>query len=222
MSDSAVPERQCTFCSKKQSDTVNLKQCAKCKTQSYCSRECQNNDWKNHKKTCAQNSAASTTDSLTNPPSEDLLKHARQTVDLLKALSHDPNFRKDLRSIPPSASGLKYIADFVSRTFREYWCPLLAPQAFAELSADLESFHGMEREQHLRDMNAKFDEVNSRDANFDKDKWPTLNKEKYNDSIGRNFMAAKIVQTPSQQAMMGGSYAYSEEVRDVCRRILNE
>jgi len=219
MADSAAPERQCAHCGKKQSELSEpLKACAKCHTQAYCSRDCQKEGWKNHRKVCAGNNAA-------EPPvaaQEDLLKNARQTVDFLKALSHDPNFRKNLRSIPQSASGLMYLSDFVSRTFREYWTPLLAPQKYAELSADLESFHGMEREQHLKDMAAKFEEVKGRDESFDKDKWPTLDKQKFGDCISRNIMAANIVRTPSQQAMMGGPYNYSDEVKEVCRQIVGE
>jgi len=157
--------------------------------------------------------------SASTPPPEDLLKYAKQTVDLLKALSHDPNFKRDLRSIPQSAAGLMYLSDFVSRTFREYWCPILAPQQFAELSADLEPFHGIEREQHLREMASKFEEVKAQDGDFDKDRWPKLDKEKYGDCIKRNLMAAEIVQNPGRQGMMGGIYEYSEEVREVCRRI---
>ena len=216
MADSTATEKQCENCKKKQSELSNpLKACAKCHTQAYCSRDCQKDDWKNHKKVCAGNNATSTPGATP----EEMLTYAQQTIDLLKALSHDPNFRKDLRSIPESAAGLMYLSDFVSRTWREYWCPLLAPQKFAELSAELESFHGIEREQHLREMAAKFDEVKSGDNSFDKDQWPTLDKKKYDDCFSRNFMAAKIVQTPSQQAMMGGPYEYAEEVKEVCGRI---
>lgn len=41
----------CSTCRKPQSE-VTLKNCAKCKSQLYCSRECQKADWKNHKKLC--------------------------------------------------------------------------------------------------------------------------------------------------------------------------
>lgn len=44
-----MPET-CTVC-KKEADT---KRCAKCKTQWYCSRDCQKTDWRNHKKDCAR------------------------------------------------------------------------------------------------------------------------------------------------------------------------
>ncbi|KAK5955781.1 hypothetical protein OHC33_003422 [Knufia fluminis] len=224
MSDPTTATQSCAHCKKMQFELPNnttLKRCAKCHTQAYCSRECQKDDWENHKRVCTQNNATPTPGSMSNPPTSDLEKHARQTVDLLNALSHDPNFRKDLRSIPAQAAGLKYLADFVSRTFREYWCPLIAPQKFAELSAELESFHGIEREAHLRDMASKFEEVKRRDGDFDKDKWPTLDREKYRDCISRNTMAATIVQNPARQAMMGGSYEYSEEVKEVCRKIMS-
>ena len=224
--DTSAPDQQCTFCKKPQSDLPTaLKTCAKCHTQSYCSRECQKNDWKNHKKTCAQNSATTTSapaagaGSHASTKPEVILKHAQQTVDLLTALSHDPNFRKDLRSIPQSAAGLMYLSDFVSRTFREYWAPLLPPQVFATLSGDLESFHGIERDQHLQDMAAKFEEVKAGDATFDKDEWPRLDREKYSDCVRRNLMAAEIVQSPGKQGMMGGVYDYPEEVKEACKKI---
>lgn len=48
-SDSA----QCNSCRKTQIQLPNpLKRCAKCKSQWYCSRECQKSDWKIHKKLC--------------------------------------------------------------------------------------------------------------------------------------------------------------------------
>ncbi|KAF2435169.1 hypothetical protein EJ08DRAFT_392019 [Tothia fuscella] len=36
---------------------IPLKWCAKCKTDLYCSRECQTKDWKRHRKNCAANAA---------------------------------------------------------------------------------------------------------------------------------------------------------------------
>ena len=40
----------CAHCSKQ---GVGLKRCSRCKQASYCGAECQNADWKRHKKTCA-------------------------------------------------------------------------------------------------------------------------------------------------------------------------
>lgn len=47
MSASTTVEK-CANCGK----TDSLKRCAKCKKTSYCSRDCQKNDWKPHKKAC--------------------------------------------------------------------------------------------------------------------------------------------------------------------------
>ena len=47
-------EDSCSTCGIPQSELkIPLKHCAKCKTQLYCSRECQKDDWKFHKKTCS-------------------------------------------------------------------------------------------------------------------------------------------------------------------------
>ncbi|GKU17837.1 unnamed protein product [Fusarium langsethiae] len=48
----------CTVC-KKGEPEVTLKRCAKCSSESYCSRECQKNDWKQHKQVCGKGSSAS-------------------------------------------------------------------------------------------------------------------------------------------------------------------
>ena len=48
--------KSCAACKKPQADLPEpLKQCAKCHTQRYCSRDCQKADWKTHKKVCAWN-----------------------------------------------------------------------------------------------------------------------------------------------------------------------
>ncbi|KAK4171415.1 hypothetical protein QBC36DRAFT_339990 [Triangularia setosa] len=43
----------CTTCNKSASE-VPLKRCAKCQITEYCSRDCQKQDWKTHKKTCGK------------------------------------------------------------------------------------------------------------------------------------------------------------------------
>lgn len=51
---------KCTICGKTSSENGNiLKRCVKCKTENYCSRDCQKADWKIHKKVCAQKAAGS-------------------------------------------------------------------------------------------------------------------------------------------------------------------
>lgn len=54
-------EISCATCHKTQSEhSIPLKQCAKCKTQYYCSREYQKADWQNHKRVCRIAAAAAT------------------------------------------------------------------------------------------------------------------------------------------------------------------
>ena len=59
--------RSCNTCHKPQDDLPGpLKACAKCRTTYYCSRDCQKEDWKTHKKVCASQAAryqSSSTDS---------------------------------------------------------------------------------------------------------------------------------------------------------------
>jgi splicing suppressor protein 51 len=55
----------CVSCSK----VDNLKRCAKCHTAQYCSRDCEKNDWKAHKRVCAQYAAANTARASSTPPS---------------------------------------------------------------------------------------------------------------------------------------------------------
>lgn len=52
--------RECTFCSKTGSDT-DLKQCARCLAVDYCSRECQKQHWKTHRRDCVATIAVPTT-----------------------------------------------------------------------------------------------------------------------------------------------------------------
>jgi mitochondrial splicing suppressor protein 51 len=48
--------RICTTCKISESSLANaLKRCAKCQTTPYCSRKCQQADWKSHKKVCNKN-----------------------------------------------------------------------------------------------------------------------------------------------------------------------
>lgn len=43
----------CAFCGKIETENLKLKRCSKCKSVNYCSKECQLNDWKNHKTDCS-------------------------------------------------------------------------------------------------------------------------------------------------------------------------
>ena len=52
-------KRECDNCGKDESQLIGpLKCCAKCRQCSYCSRDCQKADWKNHKKVCGKQSTA--------------------------------------------------------------------------------------------------------------------------------------------------------------------
>jgi hypothetical protein len=44
-----IMKNQCFCCGKQE---IKLQKCGKCEIVYYCSRECQKNDWKNHKKDC--------------------------------------------------------------------------------------------------------------------------------------------------------------------------
>ena len=55
-----APGRCCAGC-KKPEGVVKLMVCAKCRSTSYCSRDCQKADWKDHKKSCGKGPEASTT-----------------------------------------------------------------------------------------------------------------------------------------------------------------
>ena len=66
----------CAVCRKDNTDpSTPLQRCARCKTQCYCSRECQKADWKMHKKSCGQSSSTAT--ASTPDKVADLLAHLR-------------------------------------------------------------------------------------------------------------------------------------------------
>ncbi|KAF8861842.1 hypothetical protein BDZ45DRAFT_671659 [Acephala macrosclerotiorum] len=69
--ETAQPSPQsCSKCHKPQSDLPQpLKRCAKCQTTLYCSRECQKDDWKVHKRICASQAAAHDGPSAPSPTS---------------------------------------------------------------------------------------------------------------------------------------------------------
>jgi mitochondrial splicing suppressor protein 51 len=61
--DSVPQQRICGGCGKTEAEAgKSLKKCAKCHASSYCSRECQKSDWKQHKKTCGSKSSDPGTD----------------------------------------------------------------------------------------------------------------------------------------------------------------
>lgn len=61
MSDSNPDEtHKCQSCKKAESKSVPLRNCFRCKSAIYCSRDCQKADRKTHKKVCASNAQANT------------------------------------------------------------------------------------------------------------------------------------------------------------------
>ncbi len=48
LNDMKIPEPQCLFCGIKK----RLSSCSRCQSAQYCSRECQQSDWKSHKQNC--------------------------------------------------------------------------------------------------------------------------------------------------------------------------
>jgi len=50
-----IPDRKCFYCNKKEDRAVKkLSSCAKCGSVFYCSKNCQNKDWKYHSKSCTK------------------------------------------------------------------------------------------------------------------------------------------------------------------------
>lgn len=76
-----MTRESCTVCKKQGTDATRLKRCAKCKTEWYCSRDCQKAGWKNHKKTCAKNASDAGT------PSGDASQTSANTAAQPKNLS---------------------------------------------------------------------------------------------------------------------------------------
>ncbi|KAE8441276.1 hypothetical protein EG329_005542 [Mollisiaceae sp. DMI_Dod_QoI] len=69
MDETQSSPANCTKCHKPQTDLPQaLKRCAKCQTTLYCSRECQKNDWKVHKRVCASQAASHEGPSTSTPP----------------------------------------------------------------------------------------------------------------------------------------------------------
>ncbi|KAJ9604573.1 hypothetical protein H2200_010686 [Cladophialophora chaetospira] len=50
----SVGPPECATCGKEATEKESLKRCGKCHETQYCSRECQKDDWKMHKRTCGK------------------------------------------------------------------------------------------------------------------------------------------------------------------------
>lgn len=54
MANVTPTDSNCLNCNKSRAETGSMKQCSKCKSARYCSRDCQKADWKQHKRNCAR------------------------------------------------------------------------------------------------------------------------------------------------------------------------
>lgn len=51
LKDAPLPPAKCEYCNVEESEERKLKRCGRCQER-YCSKECQQKDWKDHKKVC--------------------------------------------------------------------------------------------------------------------------------------------------------------------------
>lgn len=124
----------------------------------------------------------------------------------------------------PRVAGLMYLADFVQKTFREYWYELLPQRKAMDLMLEAAIFFGKDQAEERRAMDEKLEKLEREkpEVTEELDRWPErVDSEKYSDAISRNIMAANIVGDPSRQPIMGGVYDYPEEVKVLAREILS-
>ncbi|OJJ85165.1 zinc finger MYND domain-containing protein, partial [Aspergillus glaucus CBS 516.65] len=82
-----MADASCVVYKKQGTDATPLKRCAKCKTQWYCSRNCQKADWKNYKKTCAKSASETFAQSAnTSKPSTNIANTAAFPKNLSTAV----------------------------------------------------------------------------------------------------------------------------------------
>lgn len=167
--------------------------------------------------------AEPTPGSLLNPPKEEIVAGASETIEMMKALAQCRGFNYVLRDMDPSVAGLMYLADFVQRTFREYWYELLPQRKAMDLMMDAAVFFGKDQVEERKAMDEKLENLEKEkpETTTALDAWPEfVNSEKYSDAIGRNVVAANVVKDRARQPLMGGVYDYPEEVKALADRIL--
>lgn len=148
----------------------------------------------------------------------------------MRALSQCPGFNHVLRDIDKTHANLMYLADFVQRTFREYWFNLLPQRAATEMMLSCASFFGKDEAVERAEWEGKMREAEEEERPEvlrGLDVWPweeegrgTFDAEVYSDGVSRNYTAAKIVLDEGMQRGMGGVYKYSQEVRGLARRMV--
>lgn len=115
---SSTPSPCCFICHKLQTELpLALKRCAKCQGTLYCSRQCQKNDWKNHKRICTSQ-ASSSQGFASSVPQQSTGRHnpGFQATNQLLGLSND-----DYLHVFPEKEALVQIIDcFRMRMDDEY------------------------------------------------------------------------------------------------------
>lgn len=152
---------------------------------------------------------------MKNPPKDKITADAILTIDLLELLSRSPDFNADNISLIRPAT-LRHVFGFIQTTWTDYFSFILPPKLVTDLSCRARRDPSRREEAY-----AKFAELEANpDADFDRNRWPDYDQEKYTDALGRNFMAASIIKDPAKQRMFGGVYAFSDEVRAVAEKML--
>ncbi|RMZ83029.1 hypothetical protein DV738_g1371, partial [Chaetothyriales sp. CBS 135597] len=148
---------------------------------------------------------------------DEIFKAAKDASDLLVALYFSPEHRNASpeRPEPPI---LKHLIGFMLTTMAEYWTPLMPMSKTLELAARLAD----DPVAYAAEGNVMLAGMRQQEEEEHVDTWPPFDPELFNDAIGRDFMARKIVLDDSRQSWFGMPpgkiYNWSEAVREEARR----
>ena len=110
----AMSLETCSVCSKEAS-----KKCSKCKLQFYCSKQCQKEDWKNHKAICKEVSKAAEFKEASEPATgispvipgtmKDMVSHFLFTTSRLHTTKVIPEYHKEYeKAYPKQKANIKH------------------------------------------------------------------------------------------------------------------
>lgn len=146
----------------------------------------------------------------------------------MEALCTLPGFSKTNAAATTPAI-LRHTFGFLVTTYNDYWTPLLQPLLSVELASRIPLGDDPEPEKKKARMLAKFDEIEREsDGGFDRMRWPTFQREKYTDALGRNTMACLMIKDEAKtQAMYGGGsdsrgWTFGEHVKAVARGMMKD